>query len=410
MSAEKNTLDALRIDRTRATRSRWPGAALVIFLFLAAIGGGAYWWFNQSRAVTVRTAAVQAVASGAEKTLLNASGYVTARREATVSSKVTGKVIEVMVEEGMKVDAGQVLARLDSSNVSKSLQLARAQLESAKRELGETKARLEQARRELDRVNKLKASNVASQLELDRAETEAKSLEARLERQAAGISVGDSEVALWEQQLDDTIIRAPFAGIVTAKNAQPGEMISPMSAGGSYTRTGICTVVDMASLEIEVDVSESYINRVEPGMPVTATLDSYPSWRIPAKVIAIIPTADRQKATVKVRIGFEKLDPRILPDMSVKAAFQSASSTTQPSTQAARQQGFTVPKAALKQRDGRDIVWVVRNNRAERRAVNIGETLGENVTIAAGLSGGERVVIEGADQLNDGVKVTEAKR
>src|SRR5207253_9442608 len=160
------------------------------------------------------------------------------------------------------------------------------------------------------------------QLDLDRAESETKALQARLERQLADVAVAEREVAVWKQQLDDTVIHAPFAGIVTSKNAQPGEMISPMSAGGSFTRTGICTLVDMGSLEIEVDVNESYTNRVEPGQPVEATLDSYPDWRIPSKVIAIIPTADRQKATVKVRVGFDQLDPKILPDMGVKAAFQ----------------------------------------------------------------------------------------
>ncbi len=217
------------------------------------------------------------------------------------------------------------------------------------------------------RLSQLAASKMVSQSELDRADADAKSSQARLERQQADVAVAEREVALWKQQLDDTIIRAPFAGIVTSKNAQPGEMISPMSAGG-FTRTGICTIVDMSSLEIEVDVNESYINRVEPGQPVEATLDAYPDWRIPAKVIAIIPTADRQKATVKVRVGFEKLDPRILPDMGVKVAFQQTPAQPRPPNR-----GIVVPKAAVHQRDGRDVVWVVREGRVERRAVTVGD-------------------------------------
>jgi RND family efflux transporter MFP subunit len=211
-------------------------------------------------------------------------------------------------------------------------------------------------------------------------------------------------VAVWQQQRDDTIIRAPFAGVVTSKNAQPGEMISPMSAGGSFTRTGICTLVDMSSLEIEVDVNESYINRVEPGQRVEATLDSYPDWRIPAKVIAIIPAADRQKATVKVRVGFEQLDSRVLPDMGVKVAFQSAGQAP------AASRDMVVPKTAVRQRDGRDVVWVVQEGRAQSRVVTVGAARGEEVTVAAGLSGGEKVVVEGPAGMADGARVTEAKR
>jgi HlyD family secretion protein len=370
---------------------------------------------------------------GEERTLLNASGYVTARRAATVSSKVTGKVVEVMVEEGMKVEAGQMLAKIDSSNVERSLHLAQAQLESARKALGETQANLEQAEREYRRISGLAAQHSASQVELDRAETDAKSLRARLARQTADIGVSERELAIWQQQLEDTVIRAPFGGVVTTKNAQPGEMISPMSVGG-FTRTGICTIVDMSSLEIDIDVSESYINRVEPGQPVEATLDSYPNWRIPAKVIAIIPTADRQKATVKVRVGFDKLDPRILPDMSVKVAFRSAegarpwtplrgvkggrdsrtsvsgtdgsgTSTRSAGEPTATRRSVTLPKSAIHQREGRDIVWIVRDGRVERRAVTVGEVVGSEVTIAAGVSGGERVVVEGPADLADGAAV-----
>ena len=406
MSPDNTTLDELRIDRAPAPRSNARGGVIALIFLLVLAGAGVAWWLNRPKVARVRTVAVQEVSSGGQKTLLNASGYVTARRVATVSSKVSGKVMEVLVEEGMKVEAGQVLARLDASNVEKSLKLAEAQLESARKGLDETRANLEGAEREFRRISQLAVSKLVSPSELDRADTEAKSLKARLAKQVADVAVAEQEVAVWKQQLDDTIIRAPFAGIVTSKNAQPGEMISPMSAGGGFTRTGICTIVDMSSLEIEVDVNESYINRVEPGRPVEATLDSYPEWKIPAKVIAIIPTADRQKATVKVRVGFEKLDARVLPDMGVKVAFQSAVGTGQPTT---ANRSIVVPKAAVRQRDGRDVVWVVREGRVERRAVTVGGTQGNDVSIAAGLSGGDRVVVEGPDDLADGAKVTETK-
>jgi HlyD family secretion protein len=372
-------------------------------LILLGVIAAAVFWFKRPEVAVVRTVTVHESAPGGEKTLLNASGYVTARREATVSSKITGKVIEVLVEEGMKVEAGKVLARLDDSNVEKSLHLSEAQAEAARKSLEETKANLTQAERELKRVSKLATEQVASQSDLDRAEAAAKSLQARLERQQADVAVAERDTALWKQQLDDAIIRAPFAGIVTSKNAQPGEMISPMSSGG-FTRTGICTIVDMNSLEIEVDVSESYINRVEAGQPVEATLDSYPDVRFPAKVIAIIPTADRQKATVKVRVGFDKLDPRILPDMGVKVAFQRAETTNKAPVVAS---GPVLPKAALRQNGGQDIVWLVRDGHIERRAVKIGPTRGEEVAVVAGVNGGDHVVIEGPNDLADGTKVKE---
>jgi len=403
MSPDKKTLDGLRIDRSNAPRRRLPVALLATALAVIGVIIGLSVWRSWPVAIVVRTSAVSEAVEGGERTLLNASGYVTARREATVSSKVTGKVVEVLVEEGMQVEAGQVLARIDSSNMEKSLHLAEAQLDSARQALGETQANLDQAEYELRRISGLVAEKAASQVELHRAVTDVKSLEARLDRQTADIGVGEREVALWKQQLDDAVIRAPFSGVVTSKNAQPGEMISPISAGGGFTRTGICTLVDMSSLEIEVDVSETYINRVEPGQPVEATLDSYPQWRIPAKVIAIIPTADRQKATVKVRVGFETLDPRILPDMSVKVAFQRAGEGE------VSERSLTLPKAAVRRHDGRDIVWVVHDGRVERRDVTIGSERGGAAIVTAGVSSGERVVVEGSEQLADGARVTEAK-
>jgi HlyD family secretion protein len=402
MSTDRTTLDALRIDRTTGPQRGTSAAVVAIVTIVLAIGAlvaVAMWWINRPGTPIVRTAPVREIstsAAGADRTLLNASGYVTARREATVSSKVTGKVQEVLVEEGMKVEANQILARLDSSNVDKSFRLAEARLESARKSLAETDANLSQAEKELKR--RTGAGNAVSQSDLDRADAEARALRARLVRQNADIDVAVREVETWKQQLYDNIIRAPFAGVVTAKNAQPGEMISPMSVGG-FTRTGICTIVDMSSLEIEVDVSESYINRVTPGQPVIATLDSYPSWRIPAKVIAIIPTADRQKATVKVRVGFEKLDPRILPDMSVKVAFQSSGENK------TDERMLSVPKVAVRQADGKDVVWIVKDGTVERRAVTVGAVNGDDALIAAGLSAGEQVAVEGHDKLTDGAKV-----
>ena len=403
MSSPKPTLDGLRIERGAErepqSKSRLVVAVVVVLLAL----GAAIWWHSRAGAVEVHTALARDSSSGGgDRTVLNASGYVTARREATVSSKVTGKVTEVLIEEGMKVTNNQVVARLDDSNVKASLETARAQLESAKAALAETGAQLKNADQEFARTAELAKQHIASQSDLDLAESNAKALQAHLAQQKLDIIVAERQLAEWQQQLDDMTIRAPFDGVITTKDAQPGEMISPVSAGGGFTRTGIGTIVDMASLEIEIDVNESYINRVEPGQPVEATLDAYPNWKIPCKVIAIIPTADREKSTVKVRVGFDQLDPRILPDMSVKVAFRDSGGTAAART-------VMVPKNSVLNRDGRDVVFVVRDGHAERRAVNVTDTQNDDSVLSAGVSAGETVVVNAPADLQDGMAVKETK-
>jgi HlyD family secretion protein len=270
---EKGALDGLRIDRSQ---ERDPSLVRWLFLVVAAAGVillAAWWWLGGSQQPAVRTATVRETGA-AQSTVLDASGYVTARRQATVSSKVTGKVMEVFIEEGMQVEQGQVLARLDDSNVRVNLRLAEAQLEAASSALRETQALLTEAAQKLDRTLRLVKKRVASEADLDAAEAGKDSLAARLESQRADVIVAQRQVEVWQQQIDDTIIRAPFAGIIVAKNAQPGEMISPLSAGGGFPRTGIGALVDISSLEIEVDVNEAYINRVSAGQAVTAVLDA----------------------------------------------------------------------------------------------------------------------------------------
>jgi RND family efflux transporter MFP subunit len=284
------------------------------------------------------------------------------------------------------------------------LRLAEAQWVSATNALAETRVRIREADQELQRQTGLMKNKIATQADYDHAEAAALALKAKLEQQQAEVTVAQKQVAYWEQQLDDTIIRAPFPGIVTSKNAQPGEMISPISAGGGFTRTGICTIVDMESLEIEIDVNESYINRVRAGQPVEATLDAYPEWKIPCKVIAIIPTADRQKSTVKVRVGFDKLDPRILPEMSVKVAFREAGGSGPVAGRT-----VIVPKTAVHQQDGRDVVLAVQNGKAERRAVTVSDRRADEVVISAGLAAGERVVADWPPGLKDGAAVAEKR-
>jgi len=405
VSSPKPTLNDLRIERNAEPEPSSRLWVAVIAILLLALVAGIIFWLKRPGAVPVRTVLVrEAAGNGIERTVLNASGYVTARRQATVSSKITAKVTEVLIEEGMKVQEGQILAQLDDTNVKTSLRLAEAQLVSSTNALAETRVRIKEADQELQRQVGLLKNKIAAQADYDRAEAAHLALKARLEQQQAEVTVADKQVAFWNQQLDDTIIRAPFAGIVTSKNAQPGEMISPISAGGGFTRTGICTIVDMESLEIEIDVNESYINRVRPGQAVEATLDAYADWKIPCKVIAIIPTADRQKSTVKVRVGIDALDPRILPEMSVKVAFREAGGSGPVAGRT-----VMVPKAAVQQQDGRNVVLVVQSGRAERRAVTVSTTRGDEVVISAGVAAGERVVVDWPPGLTDGSKVIEKK-
>jgi RND family efflux transporter MFP subunit len=405
MDPQKPALDDLRIKRSDKTAPNLPIRPVTIGIVVLVLAAGVIWWLTRPKAIEVHTAVARETGgNGGNHTVLNASGYVTARRAATVSSKVTGKVVEVLIEEGMKVKEGQVVARLDDTNVQASLAVAQAQLESARAALDETRAQLKQANQEFQRITELAKQHIASQSDLDQAESNAKSLQAHLAQQKVDVTVADRTVATWQQQLDDMTIRAPFAGVITTKDAQPGEMISPVSAGGGFTRTGIGTVVDMDSLEIEIDVNESYINRVQPGQPVVATLDAYPEWKIPCKVIAIIPTADRQKSTVKVRVGFDRLDPRILPEMSVKVAFRETGGGP-----AAAARTVLVPKGAVQSWDGRDVVFVVQHGRTERRAVMVSDTQGDDSVLSAGVSAGESVVVDPPAGLNDGMPVRARK-
>ena len=393
--ADTDDLSALKIEREplRTGGSRWvTWTAMLVILGTAGFAG--WRWFTRERPIEVEAATVSERAAGTQASVLNASGYVTARRRATVSSKVTGKVIEVNVEEGMEVREGQVLARLDDSTLQAALKLYRAQLEAAKRQIPESDVRLAQARVQLQRQERLRKEGLNTPNDIDNAKAEVDSLAARIESAQEQVKVAESQIAMQQTAIDDTVIRAPFSGVAISKDAQVGEMISPVSAGGGFTRTGICTVVDMRSLEIEVDVNESYINRVRAAQPVTAVLDAYPDYQIPAHVIAVVPTADRQKATVLVRIGFKKLDPRILPDMGVKVTFlREADSAAAAASQSAAQSVTLVPQGAVKTDAGTTFVFLVNGQTVERRAVKIGGTDGDRVEVLAGLKGGDRVVV-----------------
>lgn len=395
-------LSQLRIDRggQSVRRIPWPWLAISAVAVAVVIAGWVLLSSPTAKPVTVAVARA-ATASGASS-VLDATGYVTARRQATVSAEITGKIKAVLVEEGMAVEAGQIVAYLDSTTENAQLDLALAQLSSARAALEETRAQLKEAEQTRKRTRDLAERKLVSQADLDGAEANAESLAARLDAGKAEIKVAERNAALLRQLLDETTIRAPFAGVVVAKTAQPGEMISPISAGGGFTRTGICTIVDMDSLEIEVDVNEAYIQRVQAGQRVTATLDAYPDWKIPAEVIAIVPTADRQKATVRVRIGFLERDERVLPDMGIRVAFLDA----EPPGDSAIASRLLVPRGAVRNINGDSVVFVVSDNEAEQRKVDVGAVDGQSVLILSGLAAGERVVLEAPDDLSAGDRIS----
>ena len=409
MSDLKDDLASLRIER-KPDRSGLIRAFgwVVVLLLLAGAAGGGWVWATRERPLDVQAASVTERPRGTQAAVLNASGYVTARRRATVSSKITGKVVEVNVEEGMAVKEGQILARLDDANPRAALAFAEAQAEAARHNIAENEVRLADARVTLGRRVQLVKQRVVAQSEVDQAQVDVDSIAARIAAAREMVRVAERQVGMQQTDLDNTIIRAPFSGVAITKDAQPGEMVSPVSAGGGFTRTGICTIVDMKSLEVDVDVNEAYINRVVPGQGVTAVLNAYPDWQIPARVITMVPTADRQKATVLVRIGFVKLDPRILPDMGVKVTFLRPDAKPVANTDEASARPATlVPKTAVRSENGQNVLFVVRNDgRVERRAVRTGGEDGPQLEIVAGVTRGEQVVAPLPPVLKDGAQVT----
>lgn len=411
---KSDLLKQLQIDRNASDDSPTPRTRLWIGVAAAALlaGGGLFWLLGRGEAMPVVVEPARSLpATGGSTSVLDATGYVTARRQATVSAKITGKVREVRIEEGQTVAQGDVLATLDDAEARADFNLRQAQVAAARAGLAEIRTSLANAEREYERQRELEARKLTSVAALDSARTQAEALRARLASQQSEVAVTEQALRAAQVQLDNTIVRAPFAGVVTVKAAQPGEMISPVSAGGGSIRTGIGTIVDMDSLEIQVDVSEAYINRVQAGQPVQAVLNAYPDWRIPAEVIAIVPTADRSKATVKVRIALQVRDPRIVPEMGIRVAFLEGQQAPGSSTPPPR--GVLVPPDAIRQDAGVDVVYVVQDGRAARRAVTLGGTQGDARMVLAGVAAGEGVIVQGPAALKDGdaVKIhDEAKR
>lgn len=397
----KPDLGSLRIsegERRSGKTGRFLSIAAAVLGALVLVTGGIFAFRKQKPEVEVSVAQ----RAGTERpALLNASGYVTPRRRATVAAKITGRVTSVFFDEGMHVHEGQELATLDDSDARRALDAAKADRDATEAAIQDFEVQLKYAEIQLHRAQTLQSEGVQSQEAVDSARTTADSLKAKIALAKQQVGASEAKIREAQQGVDNCVIRAPFDGIVVSKDAQVGEMVSPISAGGGFTRTGIATIVDMNSNEIEVDVNEAYIARVVPGQPVTAILDAYPDWQIPSRVRTVIPTADRQKATVKVRISFLKLDPRILPDMGIKVAFLG----DQPAQKNGGAAGVLIPREAVRDDNGRKIIFLVKDDRLERRAVTVGGERGSDLEIIAGLTAGDTVVVKGPANLRDGQAV-----
>ncbi len=410
----KPDLSSLRITDTKrnvAFGKRWIWAAIPIIL-LVLLGAASFAFRNRKPEVEVTTAIKP---SNAPQGVLNASGYITPRRRATIAAKITGRVIGVYFDEGTRVQEGQLLAKLDDSDALRGLESAKADREASQAAIEDYQVQLRNAEIEQRRAEELVKGGVQTQQNLDAARTNADSLRAKISLAKQQVLASDARIRVQQQIVDNCVITAPFAGIAVSKDAQVGEMVSPVSAGGGFTRTGIATIVDLHSNEVEVDVGESYIAKVKQNQGVNAVLDAYPDVLFPGKVRTVIPTADRQKATVKVRISFTEddhvklrdpaTDPRILPDMGVKVTFleDDAKAKTKAGEKKNEPEVIAVlPQSAVRTDGTTKYVFIVKGGILERHAVTVGAARGTDVEILAGIQPGASVLVKGPEGLSDG--------
>jgi RND family efflux transporter MFP subunit len=401
----KADLGSLRIQdshRSGGKTGKLLSYASAVLGAVVIIAGLAYAFRNQTPTVEVVTA--QKPEIGGRSAILNASGYVTPRRRATIAAKITGRVTGVFFDEGTHVHQGQLLATLDDSDTKRALDSAKADRDASQAAITDFQVQLRLAEIELRRAEALRNAGVQSQEQLDTSSAAADSLRAKIALAKQQVQSSEMRIREAQQAVDNCVINAPYDGIVVSKDAQVGEMVSPISAGGGFTRTGIATIVDMNSNEIEVDVNESYIARVKDRQKVTAILDAYPNWEIPSHVRTVIPTADRQKATVKVRISFDKLDPRILPDMGIKVTFLS-DEPVKKADASSPVVAALLPNEALHDDGGKKIVFLLKNEKLERRAVAVGNIQGAQTEILSGIVAGDAVVVKGPANMQDGQAV-----
>jgi RND family efflux transporter MFP subunit len=398
-------LHQLRIERDEPQREGGHRRTLIVAAAAVVTGLAAGGWWLLPQPVLVSTAMAATVAGDAPAQVasaLDASGYVVARRQATVSAKITGKVVEVSIEEGQRVDTNEVIARLDDTNARAKAKTATAEREQAVASFEAARIAYDNAGPTFKRNEQQFERRIISAQAFDTAKAAYDAARTNLEVAASAVNVADARLALAMRELDDTVVRAPFPGVVTVKAAQEGEMVSPISAGGGFTRTGIGTIVDMSSLEVEVDVSENFINRVDVGQNAAVTLNAYPDWRIPAHVLAIIPTADRAKATVRVRVALDEKDERVLPEMGVRVAFLG---NDESSVSHNRAPAVVVPWTAVQTSGDTGVVYVIEDKKIERRTVRLGARSPEGQVVLAGLTAGTMLAVADFATLKDGARI-----
>jgi RND family efflux transporter MFP subunit len=398
MATRDADLSSLRIDRSSqgasGPRKRRPFGKILVWLLvgITLAGGLLFWRDSFTPAIEVQIATASLTSPSEASAVLTASGYVVARRKAAVASKGTGRLVFLGVEEGDRVKKGQIIARLEDSDVEASLRRARENLRVAE-------ADLEEAKRSEERVRALLKRELVAQAEYDAAEARYKRVIATID--AAKFAVREAEVAV-----ENTRIVAPFDGTVLKKNADVGEIVAPL-AGAASSKAAVVTIADMASLEVEADVAEANITRVTPEQNCEITLDAYPQQRYPGFVTKIVPTADRAKATVLVKIKFRQYDQKVLPEMSAKIAFLGADSGA---TAASEKPRLTVPAAAVLSRDGRQVIFQIKDDRAVEVPVSTGQKLAGLIEITSGLKEGDKVVAKAGPELKNGVKLTQKSK
>jgi RND family efflux transporter MFP subunit len=408
MKDTSSKLDELRIDRGNAlsrTRDRSFHWGIIIGIVLLAGGIGA-WTFGFGtdgqpvHAATAKLASANGVSTSGSGSLLDASGYVVARRQASVSAKAIYKVVAVPVEEGQHVSEGQILAKLDDTNTNAALSQARASVKHAEAVLVAAKVAAADALPIFNRNERQLAAGLISSETFETAKANYDAAHAAVDVAQQNLATAQAGLEVAQRFEDDTTIRAPFAGVVTNVSAQPGQLVSTQFASGG----GIATVVDMNSLEVQVDVSEGFINRVTPGQPAVITLNAYQDWHIPAEVIAIIPTADQAKATVKVRVAFKEKDDRVLPQMGASVSFFVDDKKAGAAT-ASVGLGVIIPIEAVQISGDSGTVFVINKNTVQRRTVKLGAQTTGGQTILSGLQSGDRVALGDLNKLAEGAKI-----
>ena len=396
--SSKPKLEALRIERTplrTRRRRRWPYVLVALLLIALAMG----FWLSANKPIEVETTSVTLAYPSQSAVLLSATGYAVPQRKAAVASKATGRLEWLGVEEGSRVKAGEVIARLESDDVSAGRDRAAATLRVAEAGLRQAEAERFEAAREFRRAQQLVARNFVSKASLDQADARLRSSEAAVASARAQISVSQAALREAEVARNSTLIRAPFDGVILNKQANVGDVITPFAAAAD-SKGAVVTMADLATLEIEADVSESSLGKVHVGQPCEIELDAIPNRRFLGEVARIVPTVDRAKATVLAKIRFVEKDPRILPDMSAKVSFLSRSLQA-----SERQPLLAVDAAALTERDGRTLVFRVQGDEVRAVAVTPGRELGNLRAINAKLNAGDKVVMNPDPALKDGSKI-----